>query len=253
SSEILSPPRIAQGVVVVHTADGRLVALDALSGHVLWRYQSDIPVLTLRGTSSPLLVHGRVVAGFANGKLVCLDLQRGHVLWAVAIAIPRGRTDLERVVDIDGELAFRDGVVYAVSYQGKAAAVALETGQVLWSREMSSYAGLAADDERVYVSDAEGIVWGLERHSGAPLWRQVHLRRRYLTAPAIHGGSVAVGDGEGYLHWLSPEDGRFLARWRVDSKGLYAPMAVAGPTLYAYGRGGWLAALEIEPKQEDGT
>ncbi len=245
AGEVLSPPGLAEGVAVVHASDGRIVALDALDGHILWQYRGAVPPLTLRGTSPPLLVEGRAVAGLASGRLVCLDLHGGRVLWEVALAPPGGATEIERLKDIDGRMAYSHGIVYAVGYQGRVAAVALETGEVLWSRAMSSYSGLAVDGDKVYVSDADGIVWALERRTGAPFWRQEGLKRRSLTAPAVHQGAVAVGDGEGYVHWLSPEDGRFLARTRIDSKGLFAPMAVSGPILYAYGRGGVLAALAL--------
>ena len=219
SSEVLAAPRGAQGVVVVRTIDGRVFGLDADTGKRDWTYDGSVPVLTLRGTSAPVIANGMVICGFDNGKLVALTLNNGTVLWETTVAVPRGRTELERIVDIDGDPVVRGNTVYVASYQGRVAAVQLDTGRMLWARDISSYAGLAVDDKKVYVTDAIGQVWALDRYAGATLWKQDKLKRRQLTAPVLDGKDVVVGDYAGYLHWLSTEDGHLVARTRVKGPG----------------------------------
>ena len=148
------------------------------------------------------------------------------------------------LVDIDSEPVVRDGLVYVVTYQGRVAAVDLDSGRMQWRRDMSSHSGIAVDERYVYVTDAEGSVWGLDRRNSASLWRQSRLKARGVTSPVAYGNYVVVGDFEGYLHWLRRDDGQFVARVRIDSDGLLAPPIVQRGTLYAYGRGGTLAALQ---------
>jgi outer membrane protein assembly factor BamB len=246
SSEVLSVPRVADGRVVVHTGDGRVFALNAADGKRRWVFDRTVPVLTLRGTSSPVLTQGLAVGGFASGRLASLDARDGRLLWETAIAMPQGRSELERMVDISADPVVVGNVVYVVSFQGRLAALDLGTGRTLWSRDISSYAGLAADRRQVYVTDEQSHVWAFDARSGGSLWKQDKLHARGLTAPVLQGDAVVVGDSEGYLHWLSREDGSFLARERVDGSGILVPPAVEDDTLYAYGRKGALAAYRLE-------
>lgn len=268
SSEVLSPPRGSDGVVVVRTIDGRLFGLDAADGHLLWTYDRGVPVLTLRGTSAPVISNGIVIAGFDSGKLAALTLKDGTVLWEADVAIPHGRTELERMVDIDGDPVVVGDTIYVASYQGRVAAVQLDSGRLLWARDVSSYAGIAVDDKKVYVSDATGQVWALDRYSGATLWKQDKLLHRYLTAPAVYGAYVVVGDLDGYLHWMSRDDGRLVARIRisepddvfallepstgddryVERRDVLAPPVVADNLLMAVDRRGVLAAYRVAAK-----
>jgi outer membrane protein assembly factor BamB len=245
SSEVLSVPQIGQGVVVVHTMDGSLFGLKAATGESLWRYDHTVPVLTLRGSSSPVISGGAVICGFANGKLAALDLASGKLLWELTIMAPRGRSELERMVDIDGELSVQDGMVYVTTFQGTLAAVTVNTGVMLWNRDMSSHAGVAADSFQVYATDEEDHVWAVDPRNGAALWKQKQLHARRLTAPAVLGKYVLVADLEGYVHWLSQEDGRLVARVRVGSKPISTPPVIANGTAYIYGDGGDLAAVRL--------
>lgn len=212
SSEMLATPVVESGQVVVQTTDGKVSVYDAVSGKKMWRYARTIPKLTLRGTSAPLVVGDKVLAGFSDGRLVGLSLETGELLWETTIAVPRGRTDLERLVDIDGLFQAADGIVYVSSFQGRVAAVSATDGNMLWARDMSSYTGVAIGDSQVYVTDAESKVWALDGRTGATLWRQDKLSGRELSTPAVVGNAVAVADYDGYVHWLSSEDGQFLAR-----------------------------------------
>lgn len=249
SSEVLSVPRIYEGVVIVQTVDGNITALDAQNGEVLWIHDRTVPVLTLRGTSTPLVDGGVVLAGFASGKLIALETATGREIWEAAVAVPSGRTELQRIVDLDADPVVRDGVLYVASYQGSLVAVSLQNGRVLWSRDMSSYAGIAVDRRTVFVADADSEVWALDRRSGDSLRKQPALRQRRVTGPTVIDEFVAVGDFEGYLHLLAQEDGSVAGRVRVDSKGMQAaPVAVLGSRLLVLGAGGTLALFQLEPR-----
>ncbi|MDX1434369.1 MAG: outer membrane protein assembly factor BamB [Gammaproteobacteria bacterium] len=246
SSEVLACPRAAEDVVVIRTIDGKLFGLDAGDGERLWVYDRTVPVLTLRGTSSPALAEGIAVAGFDSGRLVCLALATGQTLWEASVAVPRGRSELERMVDIDADPVIVGNVVYVVSYQGRVAAVDLRNGEVLWRRDMSSHAGLGVDRINVYVTDESSHVWALDRRSSASVWRQTQLQARRLTPPAVFASYVVVGDFEGYVHWLDRDDGSFAARAHVDSSGILAAPVATPEALYVYGAGGELSALKVE-------
>jgi outer membrane protein assembly factor BamB len=247
SSEVLSVPLIYRGIVVVQTVDGNLAGLDAASGERLWIQGRTVPVLTLRGTSTALVEGGAVIAGFANGKLTALDIRSGAPLWEAVVAVPSGRSELQRMVDVDANPVVRDGVLYVVSFQGQMAAVGLQNGRLLWNRDMSAYAGIAVDSAQVYVSDENSEVWALDRDSGASLWKQGALRRRALTGPTVAGGYVVVGDYAGYVHLLSRLDGSIAGREKVDSKGILASPVVLGDRLLVLGAGGKLVLYRLEP------
>ena len=247
SSEILSVPQVSDGVVVVQTVDGNIAGLDASDGKQLWMHDRSAPVLTLRGTSTLLVVQGIVLAGFANGKMAALEIQSGRQVWEVAVAISRGRSELQRIVDLDADAVIRDGVLYASSYQGRLVAISLQDGRMLWNRDMSAYAGIAADNQQVYVSDADSEVWALDRGTGASLWKQGKLRRRDLTGPAVTGEYVSVGDFEGYIHLLTQAEGTIAGRVRVDKAGVQvAPVTLFGDRLLVLGAGGKLVLYQLE-------
>lgn len=217
SSEVLGIPQRLGNVVVAHSVDGNITAIDAASGERLWQHRESVPTLSLRGTADPVLLDGVALVGTAGGKVVALSLADGSVLWEMLVAEPRGRTELERVVDVDAELAVADGVVYASSFQGNLVAIALSSGQMLWSRDIATVAAIALDRQYLYVSDINGSVWQLSRRDGGTMWRQTALSHRNLSAPVLQGNYLLLGDYEGYLHWLSKDEGNLVARTRVRS------------------------------------
>lgn len=219
SSEVLAPPAVAPGTVVVQTIDGKLFGLAAEDGRRRWFYEQSEPALSLRGTASPQVVRGYVLAGFANGKVVALHWRDGRPAGEFVVAEPRGRNEIERLVDVDATPIVRDDALYAASFQGKVVAVDLSGGRLSWAREASVYTGLETDEQRVFYSDERGDVVALDRRSGATLWRQDKLRARHPSAPAVMDDYVVVGDFEGYVHWLAREDGRFAARYRLGGSG----------------------------------
>ncbi len=242
SSEILAAPKEKDGVVVVRTIDGKLSGLDSNSGRRLWIYDRTVPTLTLRGTSSPAVFEDLVVAGFDSGRLVAIELTTGRLVWETQIAIPSGRSDLERMVDIDAEPLIYNRTIYVATFQGRVAAVSVDTGRIEWSRDISSHAGLAIDDTNVYLTDADSNVWALDRLTGSSLWKQENMHGRRLTAPASIAGHVVVGDLDGYLHWLKDGNGEFAARVRMGRKRLIAPPIASGGVLVAYSMSGSLVA-----------
>lgn len=248
SSEVLSAPRADQGTVVVQSVDGRLTGLKSSDGARQWVFERSVPVLSLRGTGTPVIIRGGVLAAFDNGKLAALDLARGLPAWETSVAVPHGRSELERMVDIDSVPQLWGDTVYAVSYQGRVAALEGATGRTLWARDMSSAVGLGVDIRNVYVTDDQSNVWSLERDNGGSVWKQDKLLRRALTAPVALDDYVVVADFEGYLHVLSRTDGALVGRTRADGKGVLAPLLVENDMLYVFGNGGSLSAYRIAGK-----
>jgi len=241
--EVLSAPAVSGAGIVVRTVDGRLVALARDDGRVLWTVEQQIPRLTLRGAASPVIGGELAVSGFDNGKVLAASMRDGSVAWESAVAPPRGRTELERLADIDSAVRIKDGDVYAVGFQGRAAMLALDTGQVWWSRDLSSYRGLDVDDDSVFVSTAEGSVVAMRRRTGAELWEQKGLARRGLSAPASIGATVAVADFEGYVHFLDKATGDFVARASSGGTRVSSPPVVAGDLLLVINDDGRITAF----------
>lgn len=245
SSEILSAPGVAATTVVVRTTDGRLYGLDRNSGEQRWVYNQTEPVLTLRGTSAPQVFANGIIAGMDNGSLVTVLGDTGQRVWTTKVANARGSSELQRIVDIDGDPVILDDAVYAVSYQGNIAAIDLRSGEPIWRRKMSSSKGLGVDDINVYVTDADSIVHALSRSGGASVWTQEGLRARSVSAPEAVGAGAAVGDFEGYLHLLAADDGRFIGRTRIGSAAILAKPVFVDGILYVINAKGRLQALSV--------
>lgn len=243
--EVLAPPAVGSEVVAVQTFDGKLHGLNALTGEALWEYASQVPVLTLRGTSSPIIEGGFVFGAFANGKLVALDVESGTVAWEGRVAVAQGESEIERVVDVDGRLLLTSNALYAASYQGRVAAFDPGSGRTLWYQDASSYVGLDEGFGNVYYIDADGSVLALDQRSGTIRWSNGELSYRELSAPAAFNNYLAVGDYKGYIHILSQVDGEFVGRFKLGSKGVRAPILARGDTIYIYGNKGKLAAYKL--------
>ena len=244
-AEVLAPPAIGGEVVALRTVDGRLRGFSSLDGRELWSVVQTVPALTMRGNTAPLVAGTSVVTGFDNGRLGAYELTTGDALWEIAVAAPSGQTELERLVDISAGLQVAGNDVFAVGYHGRAVGVALETGLVLWQQDLSSYAGLGVDLSSVYVTDEFSELVALDRGAGTPGWRQNALRLRDVTAPSAFGNTLVVGDFEGYLHWIDPGDGSFLARERASSNRITAAPLVVGQNLIAQAEDGTVAAYVV--------
>lgn len=244
SSEVLAPPVAEGNIVVVRCVDGKLFALSAETGARVWNLDRAVPPLTLRGLSTPLIFGGALFVGLDNGRAIALKLETGEVLWEQVVAAPAGRSELERIVDVDGELIVAGGGVFAVSFGGELAAISVESGQVAWRRSIKSYSGVTLIGTLVVVTDEEGVVWALDAETGAAAWKQEALKYRKLSAPAIVGGRIVVADLDGYLHWLAPEDGRIVARVRAVDEQITAPIVAREDRLYVLDRSGMIAVVE---------
>ena len=247
-SQVLSPAAIYAGVVVVQSVDGKLTGLSAVDGKKLWVYARAEPPLSLHGTATPVATDNVVFSGFASGKLVAVQIQDGKLLWDMAVTQPRGRNEIERLVDVDVSPLLVRNVIYAASYQGKVISMDVQTGRILWSRDMSTYSGMDTDSSNLYLTDVQGNVIALDLRTGASVWKQEQLRARLLNAPRYIGGQIAVGDLEGYVHWLSADDGHFVARYRVANNAIRSQPLVRDDTLYVNSQSGTLAALQLEKK-----
>ncbi len=246
TSEVLSAPQIAQGIVVVRTGDGRLFGLDAATGTRKWIYQRALPPLTVRTSVSVLVYRGGVFAGFPGGRLVALAIDSGNVGWEATVALPKGATELERVADVSS-LPVTDGrQVCAVAFQGRAACFDLIKGTSNWGRDVSSIAGLANDRESLYIADDKSALLAYELTGGASLWKQDKLYGRYVSGPVVTGRYVAVGDFQGYVHFVSRDDGSFVARIATDGSPIVAQPQVLNNGILVQTVKGGVFAIAIQ-------
>ena len=249
SGEVLAAPSIAQQAVIVRTVDGRVHGLALDTGAELWSNEQAVPRLSLRGTSRPVVVGDTVICGFDNGKVAAYGTAKGEVLWESAVSPPHGRTELERMVDVDGALAVSGHDVMVAGFQGRIAMLALDSGQIWWSRDASSYRGLALAAETLFVTTADSHVLALRRRDGTPSWDVDVLARRGLTAPAIDGDSVVVADFEGQVHWLDAATGAVVGRVATSKSRVTNAPVVANGIVYVQTDAGHLYALRARPRK----
>lgn len=245
-SEVLAPVAANSRVTVVLTLDGRMLGLNADTGENIWEFNSSNPVLTMRATSTPLVIGNVAVGAFASGKVVAVDVDSGKLRWDRRVAIPKGRSELERIVDIDGAMLYKNDLIYATSYQGNTMAIEPSNGRVIWQTESSSYNGIGAGFGNVYIADENGTVIAMSEANGNVAWERAELARRRLSDPAAISSYLAVGDFEGYVHFLSQIDGHMVGRTSVDSSGIRVPMLEDDGLLYVFGNSGHLEALKIK-------
>lgn len=247
SSEVLSVPRVFVDVVIVRAGDNHIFGINLNDGSRKWVYERASPSLSLRSSAGIAVDSGAVYAGFAGGKMVSLRADNGNVLWEASVAQPKGVTEIERIADITSLPVVDGPLVYAVAYQGKIAAVDRTNGRVVWSRDISSYSGISVEDGKVFVSHSVGSVYSLDYTSGKTFWRQADLANRKLTAPVAMGSVIAIGDFEGYIHFLNRDDGAFSARVKTDSAAVMPQMiAIGSNQLFAQTRDGGLYAISIK-------
>ncbi len=261
SSEVLAKPVIYKDTVIVRTVDGKILSLSLENGKIRWQYQRAIPDLTLRGTSEPVIARDKIFAGLADGRLIAISPEDGAVIWDVALATPTGRSEIQRLIDIDGDAELYGRVLYASSFQGRVAAIDVDRGQFLWARDFSTHTGVILDDKVLYSSDDKGNIWALDRLNGATIWKQEKLAYRKLTRPTIIGDYLAVGDFEGYVHLLSRYDGHFIARYQLGqfdhlgwelATGIIVPPIVKGKDrLVVVTRGGIVYVLALHERDDD--
>jgi outer membrane protein assembly factor BamB len=247
NSELLSAPAISEKVVVIRSVDGRLQAFDAVTGKNLWQVEQQVPRLSLRGTGTPVIAKDLAISGFDNGKVMAVNLATGDTAWDTALATPHGRTELDRLVDIDSAVRVVGDNVFAAGFQGRTAMLAIDSGQIWWAHDMSSYRGLVVDDENLFVTESDGVVIAMRQRDGSELWRNDRLKRRGLSTPVETTTAVVVADYQGYLHWLDKATGALVARERVAKFRVGNQPVVSGDTVVVLDDGGKMAAFRADP------
>lgn len=245
SSEILAAPVVGNGVMVVRCIDGRVFGLNAETGRRQWVYDRSVPLLTLRGNSAPLIRGDQVFIGHDDGAVTALDLATGDLLWEQRVGVPEGRTDLDRLADIDGRMSVVGLDLYTASEHGRAASITLDSGRLLWVKELASHSGVSIDRSRLGITDSGNRIWLLDRRSGSTLWSNESLLRRGVTRPSMIGSFVVVADKEGYLHFLDGDDGSFVARERASRDAPMAPPLVVENRVYVLDQDGKLIAWRV--------
>lgn len=246
SSEVLSAPQTNGDVVVAQTVDDKLVALDAGDGEQRWIYETTQPALTLRGSSKPVITSGAVIAGFSNGTLVAVSAEDGVYLWEERVAVPEGEYDIDRVIDVDGDLLLDGGRILAASYQGNLMAFEVTSGRIVWGMKASSYHGMAQGFGNIYYSDDKSQVFAIRDNSEDIVWDNSDLLNRQITAPTAVGNYIAVADYDGYVHLLSQIDGRIVGRTQADNNGVRANLLANDGHLYVFGNSGRLTAYQLQ-------
>ncbi len=219
----------------------------AHSGKELWSVEQQVPRLSLRGTATPIIAKEVAISGFDNGKVMAVSLNTGDTVWDSALASPHGRTELDRLVDIDSAVRAVGDNVFAAGFQGRTAMLALDSGQIWWAHDMSSYRGLAVDADNLYVTQSDGIVVALRQRDGSELWRNQKLKLRRLSTPVLTSTAVVVADFQGYVHWLDKTTGELVARERVAKERVTNSPVAVDDTIVVLTDGGKLAAYRATP------
>lgn len=246
SGEVLAAPTVSDDWVIVQTYDGKLLGFQAGADEPTWTYTSDVPVLTLRGTSTPMLIGGNAVAGFGDGKVVAIELDSGNVSWEARIGIPQGGSEIDRIVDIDGVMTVQGIELFVSSYQGRVAALDTRTGRRIWQQNVSSVTGTSVGFGNVYVADVDGTVSAFLRNGQGVRWQNIELGYRELSRPTPVSSYVATVDLEGYLHLLSQVDGQIVGRSKIGGGPARADMIADSGRLFVFDDEGSLSAFELE-------
>ena len=244
--EILSAPAITSNAVVVRTVDGKLRALAASDGAELWTTEQQIPRLTLRGVATPVIARDLAISGFDNGRVLAVNMADGATVWDSPVSPSHGRTELERLNDIDAAVKVMGDDVFVAGFQGRAAMLALDSGQIWWTRDVSSYRGVDVDDEQMYVSTSNGELVALKRRSGIEVWRNDSLKFRSLSAPVVVGEHVVVADLDGYVHWFDRATGTIAGRDKASGGRVTNPPLAVDNTLYLINDEGNVSALRAQ-------
>ncbi|MBC7489070.1 MAG: outer membrane protein assembly factor BamB [Glaciimonas sp.] len=246
SSEVLSSPAVGQGLVIVRSLDNRITAFDAETGERRWTAQRSVPSLTLRAAPGILIVPQAAFVALPGGRLSALNLANGGPWWEMAIGDPRGTTELERVADASGMPLLVGRDVCAVAYQGRVGCFDAGTGVAHWVKNFSSSVGVGADDHNLYAADERGGVSAFTLDTGMLSWRNTQLANRGLSSPVTLGSAVVVGDFEGYIHFLSRQDGGLIGRVRVDKSAVLPTAIVVGSNVIFQTKSGTLIAFATE-------
>lgn len=246
SGEVLAAPAVSDDWVIVQTYDGKLLGFQPGADEPAWTFTSDVPVLTLRGTSTPILVGGNAIAGFGDGKVVAVDVNSGNISWESRIGVPQGSSEIDRIVDIDGAMTQQGIELFVASYQGRVAALDSRTGRKLWQQNVSSVTGTHVGFGNVYVADVDGTLSAFLRTGQGVRWQNIELGYRQLSRPTPVSSYVATVDFDGYLHLLSQVDGQIVGRTKIGGDAARADMIADRGRLIIFADNGQLLAYELE-------
>lgn len=249
ASEVLAAPQTDGELVAVVTVDGHLKGLDAKTGAERWRYAATAPALSLRASGAPVIADGVVIAGFANGKVIAVSEENGKPLWEARAAVPKGSSEIERLIDVGADLLVSDKVLYVATYQGLLSAFDVQAGRKQWEREASSYVSFGESYSSLYLADPKGTVTAFGKSEQGVRWEQTALARRQLSGVTAWGDFVAVGDIDGYVHLMAQSDGHFVGREKVDGDGVRVQPIAVDDMLYVFGNSGKIAAYKLEAKK----
>lgn len=245
TNEVIAAPTIGMGTVFVRSNDGRVTAFDAASGERRWFWVHDVPALTVRGNDSPVLGPGYVFVGNDDGTVSALSASDGRTVWDQAVGQSEGRTELDRMSDVDGSPVLEGTTLYATSFKNQTMAIDAPSGRPMWASDHGGAGRIGVGSDRLVITDPSGIVFGLDKAGGSALWQQPGLARRNLTGAAVQGDYAVVGDYDGYVHWLKLDNGEFAARSRVGGKALRAAPVVADGIVLVQNVDGELTAFSI--------
>ena len=243
--EIRSAPVTNADSLFIRTVDGRLSSISKADGSIQWTVSHLVPALSLTGNSAPILHNELVIAGFDDGKLAAFDQTNGQVVWEITVSQPTGRSEIERLVDVDGQFILGDGVIYVSSYQGRIAAIQAIDGEELWSRKFSSFNAMSIDVDAIYISSDSSHLWSIDRRTGSALWKQDILHARKISAPLLFKDKIIVGDFDGHVHWFNQSDGALIGRLRPSYKRHYSRPFQWDNKIFAMDSDGILSSFEV--------
>ncbi|MFK8026727.1 MAG: outer membrane protein assembly factor BamB [Gammaproteobacteria bacterium] len=245
ASEVISVAHTNNDLAVLRTNDSRIIGLSISTGEQLWAVTQTPPALTLRGGSVPILRDGVVYAGMDNGKVIAVSTDTGNVIWESRVSVPSGRSELERLVDVDGQIAADESYIYAASYHGRVVSIDRVNGRIRWARDIASISGVSIDETLVYVTDKDDNVWALEKETGVSAWKQDKLLYRQVSTPVVQNNVILVGDYNGSIHALSKQDGRIIGRTSFGKKPIYTSSMSTNDTAYITDVSGRLASYSV--------
>ncbi len=243
--EALSKSATDSNLVLTHTSRGVLVAHDKDDGKEMWTISTEVPALTLRGTSSPTAAAGGVFWGTANGRLAAAIVEHGQLIWQQPIATPKGATEIDRLVDVDAKPIIIGGNLFTIGVNGQLVSIDLRSGKPSWKRNYSSASDMFTDGRTLYLLTDRDHVVAVDARSGTKLWENEQLENRLLTTPKLISGSVVVGDSEGYLHWLDRHSGRFVAQQLINDSGFAVAPVVLNDGFVVQTRDGKVAKYSL--------
>ncbi len=244
-SEVVAIAHSQSDQAVIRTNDNRILALSMNTGEQLWTVAQTPPALTLRGASKPLILDRVVYAGLDNGEVIAISMDSGSLIWESRVSVPSGRSELDRLVDIDGQLAADEEFIYAASYHGRTVAISRVNGRIIWARDIASIAGVSVDESLVYVTDRDDNIWALEKATGVSVWKQEKFLYRQLSAPVVQDNAILVGDGQGYLHALSRQNGSIIGRTKLGKNPIHVSAMSTRQSAYVMDSNGRMASISL--------